>query len=171
VDSAPVRSGKQSIVCEQASFLLGEVLGEHPGMKLIVAREVERFMFRPGLAERALYYAIVFLNQMILTRRADQGVSLSMPTGPANICRTCYAVSMACGADRHEDHAIGCNYGIGRGANNIRAHWEAASLQEEIARCGTRYRDVRAGPCWRLNAITYHHFRLWQPPGCDLWCP
>ena len=46
-------------------------------MKLIVAKEVERFMFRPGLAPRARYYAIVFLNQMVLSRRPEQGGRLS----------------------------------------------------------------------------------------------
>ena len=42
-------------------------------MKLIVAREVERFMFRPGLQERARYYCAVFLNQLVLSHNPAQG--------------------------------------------------------------------------------------------------
>ena len=57
----------------QAGFLLGQVLGEHPGMKPIVVRETEAFIFRPGLQERARYYAIVFLNQLILSRNPAHG--------------------------------------------------------------------------------------------------
>ena len=57
----------------QAGFLLGQVLGDHPGMKPIVVRETEAFIFRPGLQERARYYAIVFLNQLILSRNPAHG--------------------------------------------------------------------------------------------------
>jgi len=34
---------------------------------------VERFLFRPGLQERARYYAVVFLNQMVLSHKASEG--------------------------------------------------------------------------------------------------
>lgn len=46
-----------------------------PQMKPIVVREVERFLFRPGLQERARYYAIVFLNQMVLSHKVSEGGS------------------------------------------------------------------------------------------------
>ncbi|KFM75686.1 CCAAT/enhancer-binding protein zeta, partial [Stegodyphus mimosarum] len=36
-------------------------------MKAIVVQEVERLIFRPNLAERAKYYALCFLNQVILS--------------------------------------------------------------------------------------------------------
>ena len=55
-------------------------------MKAVVAREVERFLFRPGLAERARYYGVVFLNQMPLSHKASQGdrpLSLQTPTPSA----------------------------------------------------------------------------------------
>ena len=36
-------------------------------------RQVERFVFRPGLSDRARYYAVVYLNQMVLSHREGQG--------------------------------------------------------------------------------------------------
>ena len=51
----------------QASFLLGEVLQQHPRMGTVVVGEVQRFVFRPGLAPRARYTAIIFLNQLQLS--------------------------------------------------------------------------------------------------------
>ena len=44
-------------------------------MKPIVVREVEAFIFRPGLQERARYYAVVFLNQLVLSRHAAHGAA------------------------------------------------------------------------------------------------
>jgi hypothetical protein len=38
-------------------------------MSVPVVREVERFMFRPGLQDRARYYAVVYLNQMVLNHK------------------------------------------------------------------------------------------------------
>lgn len=60
-------------LASKAGYLLGEVLTEHPGMKLVVVREVERFMFRPGLQERARYYAVIFLNQLVLSHQESHG--------------------------------------------------------------------------------------------------
>ena len=57
----------------QASFLLGETLQEHPRMGLCIAREVERFVFRPGITPRARYTALVFLNQTQLSHHPDFG--------------------------------------------------------------------------------------------------
>jgi ribosome biogenesis protein MAK21 len=57
----------------QAGYLLREVLETHPGMKVVITREVERFLFRPGLQERARYYGVIFLNQMPLSHNAAQG--------------------------------------------------------------------------------------------------
>jgi len=68
----------------QAGYLLAGVLEAHPGMKLVAAREVERFLFRPGLAERARYYAVVFLNQMPLSHSPAHGAARrSSRTGSA----------------------------------------------------------------------------------------
>ena len=57
----------------QAGYLLREVLEAHPAMKVIVTREVEKFLFRPGLQERARYYGVIFLNQMPLSHSPAQG--------------------------------------------------------------------------------------------------
>lgn len=57
----------------QAAFLLGEVLQQHPRMAAHVVREVERFMFRPGLAPRARYTAIICLNQLQLSHNPALG--------------------------------------------------------------------------------------------------
>lgn len=57
----------------QAGYLLREVLEAHPAMKVIITREVEKFLFRPGLQERARYYGVIFLNQMPLSHNPTQG--------------------------------------------------------------------------------------------------
>jgi hypothetical protein len=63
------------VLLTQAGYLLGQVIADHPGMKPIVVREVEAFIFRPGLQERARYYAVVFLNQLVLSRHAAHGAA------------------------------------------------------------------------------------------------
>ena len=57
----------------QAGYQLGVILAEHPGMKAVVVAEVQRFLFRPGLQERARYYAVVFLTQLPLSHNAAKG--------------------------------------------------------------------------------------------------
>ncbi|KAG8200238.1 hypothetical protein JTE90_025014 [Oedothorax gibbosus] len=52
-----------SHVCHQ----LGSILHHHGDMKTVIVQEVERLIFRPNLAERAKYYALCFLNQIILS--------------------------------------------------------------------------------------------------------
>ena len=90
----------------QAGFLLGQVLSDHPGMKPIVVRETEAFIFRPGLQERARYYAVVFLNQLVLSRNPAHGelgwtaCDLALPT--------CGCVQKA--ADQVRVHAVNTRY-------------------------------------------------------------
>ena len=60
-------------VASKAGYLLTSLLQEHPAMKVVVVAEVQRFMFRQGLQERARYYGVVFLNQMVLSHHASQG--------------------------------------------------------------------------------------------------
>ncbi|EIE24712.1 hypothetical protein COCSUDRAFT_14147 [Coccomyxa subellipsoidea C-169] len=64
-------------LASKAGYLLRGVLEEHPAMKVVMAREVERFLFRPGLQERARYYGVIFLNQMPLSHNASEGNTLS----------------------------------------------------------------------------------------------
>jgi ribosome biogenesis protein MAK21 len=56
-------------LASKVGYLLNRLLSNHPAMKLVVVREVERFVFRPGLGPRARYYAVVFLNQIVLTNK------------------------------------------------------------------------------------------------------
>ena len=51
-------------------------------MKPIVVGEVQRFMFRPGLQERARYYAVVFLNQLQLSHHPTHGAHPPPPACP-----------------------------------------------------------------------------------------
>ncbi|GCC22718.1 hypothetical protein chiPu_0001106, partial [Chiloscyllium punctatum] len=51
----------------KASYLLETLLHKHPNMKTVVCCEVERLLFRPNISLKAQYYAICFLNQMVLS--------------------------------------------------------------------------------------------------------
>ncbi|KAI9306051.1 CBF/Mak21 family-domain-containing protein [Cunninghamella echinulata] len=56
-------------VAAKASQLLIELMVQHPGMKIFVVREIEQLILRPNVSERAQYYAIITLNQTILTSK------------------------------------------------------------------------------------------------------
>ena len=62
-------------VASKAGFFLGEVLAEHPMMKAVVVKEVEYFLFRPGLKVKARYAGVIFLTQIMLSRREAEGGS------------------------------------------------------------------------------------------------
>ncbi|KAL4649005.1 CCAAT/enhancer-binding protein zeta [Arapaima gigas] len=51
----------------KASYLLEILLHKHPSMKAVVCSEVERLMFRPNISPKAQYYAVCFLNQVVLS--------------------------------------------------------------------------------------------------------
>ncbi|GIY35064.1 hypothetical protein CEXT_378191 [Caerostris extrusa] len=51
-----------SHVCHQ----LGAIINHHTNMKTIVVEEVSRLIFRSNISERAKYYSLCFLNQVIL---------------------------------------------------------------------------------------------------------
>jgi ribosome biogenesis protein MAK21 len=78
IGAAPRGLKEGAITCMQAGYLLRTVLDAHPSMKLVMAREVERFMFRPNLQERARYYSVIFLNQMPLSHNPVQGAILHL---------------------------------------------------------------------------------------------
>lgn len=46
--------------------LLCRLVDKHPNMKGVIVSEVERLLFRQNLAPKALYYAVCFLNQLLL---------------------------------------------------------------------------------------------------------
>ncbi|EDV21602.1 uncharacterized protein TRIADDRAFT_59767 [Trichoplax adhaerens] len=56
-------------VASKTTFILQRILTRHPNMKLIVITEIEQLLFRPNITERAQYYAICVLNQILLTRK------------------------------------------------------------------------------------------------------
>ncbi|KAG0327538.1 hypothetical protein BGZ99_007376 [Dissophora globulifera] len=56
-------------VSAKASFEIQQLLRAHPGMTMIVVREIERLLMRQRISERAQYYAIITLNQTILSAR------------------------------------------------------------------------------------------------------
>ncbi|ELW63963.1 CCAAT/enhancer-binding protein zeta [Tupaia chinensis] len=57
----------QNRIAAKASHLLETLLSKHPNMKGVVCGEVERLLFRSNISSKAQYYAICFLNQMVLS--------------------------------------------------------------------------------------------------------
>lgn len=55
-----------SKVGSKAVFCVNKLLHEHPNMKLVVLREIEKLLFRKNVAQRAQYYAICLLAQFVL---------------------------------------------------------------------------------------------------------
>lgn len=56
-------------VAAKTSQLLIELLVKHPGMKMFVIRELEQLLLSPSTSEKAQYYAIITMNQTILTSK------------------------------------------------------------------------------------------------------
>uniref|UniRef100_A0AAY4CCF4 CCAAT/enhancer-binding protein zeta n=1 Tax=Denticeps clupeoides TaxID=299321 RepID=A0AAY4CCF4_9TELE len=54
-------------VASKSSYLLETLLHKHPNMKAVVCCEVERLMFRPNISSKCQYYAVCFLNQVLLS--------------------------------------------------------------------------------------------------------
>ncbi|KAM5164901.1 CCAAT/enhancer-binding protein zeta [Mantella aurantiaca] len=54
-------------VATKASYLLEVLLNKHPNMKVVVCLEVERLLYRPNISEKAQYYGICFLNQIMFS--------------------------------------------------------------------------------------------------------
>ncbi|XP_069118836.1 CCAAT/enhancer-binding protein zeta-like [Argopecten irradians] len=51
----------------KSTHLLSRLVDKHPNMKAVVVAEVERLLYRPNIAQRAQYYGVCFLNQLILS--------------------------------------------------------------------------------------------------------
>ncbi|KAM5252014.1 CCAAT/enhancer-binding protein zeta isoform 2-T2 [Hipposideros larvatus] len=62
----------QNRIATKASHLLETLLCKHPNMKGIVCGEVERLLFRSNISSKAQYYAICFLNQMVLSHEESE---------------------------------------------------------------------------------------------------
>ncbi|XP_070578508.1 CCAAT/enhancer-binding protein zeta-like [Ptychodera flava] len=54
-------------IAAKVSHLLGRLVEVHPQMKVIVAGEVERMLYRSNVGAKAQYYGICFLNQFVLS--------------------------------------------------------------------------------------------------------
>ncbi|XP_047378249.1 CCAAT/enhancer-binding protein zeta [Sciurus carolinensis] len=62
----------QNRIATKASHLLETLLCKHPNMKGVVCSEVERLLFRSNISSKAQYYAICFLNQMVLSHEESE---------------------------------------------------------------------------------------------------
>ncbi|XP_015263930.1 PREDICTED: CCAAT/enhancer-binding protein zeta, partial [Gekko japonicus] len=62
----------QNKVATKASYLLETLLHKHPNMKGVVCNEVERLLYRSNISLKAQYYAICFLNQMVLSHEESE---------------------------------------------------------------------------------------------------
>ncbi|XP_043262642.1 CCAAT/enhancer-binding protein zeta [Colletes gigas] len=77
-----------SKVGSKVIFCLNKVLHEHPNMKIVVLREVEKLLFRKNVAQRAQYYAICLLTQFLLSKD-DEGIA-------SNLIEVYFAFFKAC---------------------------------------------------------------------------
>jgi ribosome biogenesis protein MAK21 len=59
-------------VSSKAAYLLLKLLSNHPNMKLVVVCEVETLLYRPNVSDKAQYYAICFLNQLIFSHQESR---------------------------------------------------------------------------------------------------
>ncbi|NXJ12147.1 CEBPZ protein, partial [Odontophorus gujanensis] len=57
----------QNKIATKASYLLETLLHRHPNMKGVVCSEVERLLYRTNISAKTQYYAMCFLNQMVLS--------------------------------------------------------------------------------------------------------
>ncbi|OGM47550.1 CCAAT-box-binding transcription factor [Aspergillus bombycis] len=59
-------------IASRASYLLLQLEQAHPLMKPTIIKAVEEVLFRPGQSQHAKYYAIITLNQTVLSTREEQ---------------------------------------------------------------------------------------------------
>ncbi|EED24119.1 CCAAT-box-binding transcription factor [Talaromyces stipitatus ATCC 10500] len=59
-------------IASRASYLLLQLCQAHPLMKPTIIKSVEEFLFRPGQSAHAKYYAIITLNQTILSTKEEK---------------------------------------------------------------------------------------------------
>ncbi|NP_001026231.2 CCAAT/enhancer-binding protein zeta isoform 2 [Gallus gallus] len=57
----------QNKIATKASYLLETLLHKHPNMKGVVCSEVERLLYRTNISAKTQYYAMCFLNQIVLS--------------------------------------------------------------------------------------------------------
>ncbi|EPS32259.1 hypothetical protein PDE_07219 [Penicillium oxalicum 114-2] len=59
-------------IASRASYLLLQLEQTHPLMKPLIIKAVEELLFRPGQSQNAKYYAIITLNQTVLSLKEQQ---------------------------------------------------------------------------------------------------
>jgi ribosome biogenesis protein MAK21 len=59
-------------IASRASYLLLQLGQAHPVMKATIIKAVEEFLFRPGQSLHAKYYAVITLNQTILSSKEEK---------------------------------------------------------------------------------------------------
>jgi ribosome biogenesis protein MAK21 len=59
-------------VSSNVSFHLKKLVDSHPGMKLVIAKEIEIFLARPNVTQKSKYFAILFLSELKLLRGHDK---------------------------------------------------------------------------------------------------
>lgn len=66
-----------SKVASKTVFCLTKLIHEHPNMKMVLLKEVEKFLFRRNMSPRAQYYATCLLTQFLLSKD-DKEVATSL---------------------------------------------------------------------------------------------
>ncbi|KAK2168406.1 hypothetical protein LSH36_17g12003 [Paralvinella palmiformis] len=59
-------------IASNAAHLLKGLVERHPNMKQVIIADVERLVYRPNVAQKAQYYAVCFLNQILLNNDEDE---------------------------------------------------------------------------------------------------
>lgn len=59
-------------IASRASYLLLQLEQTHPMMKPLIIKAVEELLFRPGQSQHAKYYAIITLNQTVLSLKEEK---------------------------------------------------------------------------------------------------
>jgi ribosome biogenesis protein MAK21 len=65
-------------IASKVVYLLQQILGHHPMMKEPVVKAVEELLYRPNIATKSQYYAVIFLNQISLERSVDKNIATRM---------------------------------------------------------------------------------------------
>lgn len=59
-------------IASNAAHLLKSLVERHPNMKQVIIADVERLVYRPNVSQKAQYYAVCFLNQILLNNDEDE---------------------------------------------------------------------------------------------------
>ncbi|KAH8425932.1 RNA-binding ribosome biosynthesis protein MAK21 [Aspergillus melleus] len=63
---------KAKKIASRASYLLLQLEQAHPLMRMTIINSVEEVLFRPGQSQHAKYYAMITLNQTVLSLKEEQ---------------------------------------------------------------------------------------------------